>query len=935
MKETHFSREVIENAKELMLSAVSNDIDSENEDLDSKNIEFMEFLINEHNTSIIALSSHNELLFNNEKKDLKKETYRFPLFIKCGNLVTWNTTPSRILNEKMFKTKIPFLIPTESPLGFIQDKKYKDEVISVIESIGLKMISSIPTGLAQVIIFDKTGAGQNFPTLMRLDSKFTGDKIITEDDQIEKELENIKFSMASVTGSITGNGFESVDDYNNKTDEVPQQYKFLFISGFPLGFSKKATESLISILESGRKAGVYTFMSLSLNMKNGKSQMVSGVSLEDIIKYLTLFEFSEKPNDFMKKKLINENVYVLNVPFKNEHEAKHLMNNTFKIDFERPGKEFVDNRVRQLNEDIEHINVKPVISIEKTLPKPENYWKHSSGSGVSIPFAKNGIEDIFISLGVNQYGEDEGTHHGLIGGSTGSGKTVLLHDIILQASLRYSPKDLNFWLLDYKEGTEFATYRDFPHVQILSMESEIEFGQEVLQNAINLIKKRGDMFKELSLNAGVTISNLKSYNDTVGESKILPRIVIIIDEFQALFPKQPRITSKTNELIDDILRRGRSFGINLLMATQTLKGVDMDAQLMSNMPLRIGLKMDAKDVNKLFDEGNNAPKSLSNPGEGIYNKQFGLSSANSFFQAYYASNDAVDRIKDKILNYIEKEYSHDEINKLLESRFVYSGDKESLISSNDIFMKKVHDSEKFDKNKIYIGEYAGLSKEHSYFTLHREFSENIILVGSDIRKAAEIFYYTLYQLIHNEKEYKIYLANFNKSFETSFKGYFSEAVTFINNQNHIDYLNEIMVEFNKRKTLEDSEIEKLPRIFMANFFIDSSLLISDGSPGNKSAQMFLKLISEGPELGIHSFFYGTDISSFSAIGISRSLDKFKKRIAIPGMGNSLKIFGEESSNIQLSKSKHVLIATSGEINSGIFKFKPYIKEGIINDSETL
>ena len=46
MKETHFSREVIENAKELMLSAVSNDIDSENEDLDSKNIEFMEFLIN-------------------------------------------------------------------------------------------------------------------------------------------------------------------------------------------------------------------------------------------------------------------------------------------------------------------------------------------------------------------------------------------------------------------------------------------------------------------------------------------------------------------------------------------------------------------------------------------------------------------------------------------------------------------------------------------------------------------------------------------------------------------------------------------------------------------------------------------------------------------------------------------------------------------------
>jgi len=917
------------------ITIMEEDIDKKISDLNDKllsdNIEFASGLI-ERGNPVVALSKLKKDIYDGEKDSLTKETYKFPSFLNVGNLNSWHTTPSKILNGKMFHTEVPMFLPFENaPIAFIQNQKYKNEITNVIETLGLKLIASLPNGLTRTIIIDKTGSGQNFPNLIKLHNKFNEDKIISEDNEIETELEDLKHSMSTVTTSITANGFESVEDYNNNTDEIPQPYKILFIANFPIGFSKKASESLLSILESGTKSGIHVIMTMSVNLKYGTGQSVSGITLDEFLKHTILFDYTDRPHEYLRKGLIDYNVNLYSAPFSNESEMKELFNNTFKITFEEASTKVFDKYIEDLNERISKINIKPVIDIRKTFPK--EMWTHEAGPGMCAPFAKNGIENIFISLGINQWGEEEGTHHGLIGGSTGSGKTVLLHDIILHACMRHSPKFLKFWLLDYKEGTEFATYENFPYIEILSMESEVEFGQEVLANAITIMKERGKLFKKLG------VSNLKNYNKACDDNgkpeDKMHRIIIIVDEFQALFPKNPKITAKTNNLIDQILRLGRSFGINLLLATQTLKGIDMDPQLMSNMPLRIGLKMDKKDVSKLFDENNHAPKSLSNPGEGIYNKQFGLSTANVHFQAYMALNDAVDEIKEMIEDKIKKEFSEEEYNKLMDVRFVYTGDKPGDINLNEELMEKIERNEKFNDMEFYIGEYAGLSKEHSSLKLTRDFSENFLMVGMDIERAASLYYFILNQLAFNETETKIYFSNYNKKISDFFTDNLKyDNIKWGSNKNQEEILNEIWEEFNRRKELSEIEIEKLPRIINASFFMEGGLLFSNpGHGSNSPIKKFETLIAEGPELGIHIMLYATSMQTINNAGLTRSVDKFKKRIAIPGGGNSLKIFGEEAAEVEVSKSKNILLAHSGDTGTSIFKFKAYIHEYFEGDNE--
>jgi len=909
------SKEVYSHITGVMKEDLHQDIQSLNDSLLMKNLDFIESLI-DSGISISALSKINIDKYKENIDTIKKENYKFPSFINIGELKNWHSTPSKIIGNEVFNTTSPFILPIENTsIGFIQNQKYKTEITNTMETIVLKLMSALPINLTRVSIIDKTGSGQNFPNLIRLHDKFTSDKIISDDIEIETELEDIKNSMSSITGSITSNGFTSIEDYNNNTDEIAQSYKIIAISNFPIGFSKKASESLLSIIESGYKAGIYVVMNFAIDLKHGYSQPIAGLSLNDFLKQMISFEFSDKPHEYTKRGYLKENINMLSVPYPKETAIIELLNNDFKIDFERTEKTVFDSLLKELNTRISEINIKPIIEIEKTVPK--ELWTGEAGEGVAIQFAKNGIENIFLSLGVNQFGESEGTYHGIIGGSTGSGKTVLLHDIILHGSMKYSPKELQFWLLDYKEGTEFATYVDYPHVNILSMESEVEFGQEVLQNVIDQIKERGRLFK------AVGAENLKAYNDKVEEDKRLPRTLIIIDEFQVLFPRNPKVTAKTNDLINFVLRQGRSFGFNLLLSTQTLKGIDMDPQLMSNMPLRIGLKMDKNDVSKLFNENNTAVKFLEDPGEGIYNKLFGQSTANVNFQAYKAVSNTIKNIKKIVLDKIDKEFSEEDKRKLNESRFIYNGEKAGDLKGNKIYQEKISKNEKFDNMEFFIGEYAGLTKEHAKFKFEREYGENMLIVGEGMERVAKLFKFVIKQLAYNKTQTKVILHNFNKKNDFIFEDIRYDNFEKHMNRTHAESLNNIWKEYLARKELNEEEINEKERIVNFVFFPEGSTEFNSNDYQKESPIFKLKkLINEGSELGIHIVIYMSNVNTLSTLDLVRDIDKFKKKIGT-GSGNYDKIFGDLISDYNESKSKFVMTAASGEPGTGLFKFKDY------------
>jgi len=921
-KNTNFKDLLEKNAIKRMIDSLNKKISGIDRDLES----YVEKLKAElYKAGNPANMVEEEVSFEDLKKEreaLKKEQYHFPDIINLGKLVNDKTIYSKIMKDNSFRTDVPFFVPVQNAgIAFLINHKYSDRINRLLEIVGIDMISSLPDGLVKVTLIDKSGSGQNMPILSALHEKFIEGKVLSEDNEIENELEEIKHSMGAIAQSISANGFDSIEEYNTETEEVPQRYNLVFINGFPNGFSKKATENLASLIESGSKSGIYVFMSINYDPVYGLNQSINGITLNHIIKQMTTFEFSDRPHDLLTKKIINENVEVLKIPLKNEEDLKVMWNTKFKIKMKEVNPNELKKRVRYLNEIIKDLDLKPVIDIEKVYPPKEKFWSKSAGKGVCVPFGKKGIENTFLSIGINQYGEDEATHHALIGGSTGSGKTVLVHDIILMISMFYSPKEVQFFLLDYKEGTEFAVYKDFPYVNILSMESEIEFGHEVLDRAIKTMEDRGALFKK------VGAANLVTYNSKVEEKDKLPRIIIIIDEFQVLLPKDQRISSKTNEKLDRILRLGRSFGINLMLATQTLKGVDLDPAIMSNIPLRIALKMDEKDAAKLFTEDNTAPKFLKNPGEGIYNKSYGNSKSNLHFQAYKCLGDSVKNTMDMVLEHMNQNMNPIIIEEIKESRFVYNGESEGNFNNNE----KIHELVKNKEytNKIYIGEPAGLSKEHTYISFeNNDFGENLLVLGADQVKAASLFYYMTKQIMElQEGNNKVYFFNFNlqykKTFAEKFKEFEGERFNLIDNKDSEKYLEEIYEEYKRRKEISENENVDFDKLFFFMFYIESSKLFSGAGYGNKNTKMIEDMLRNGPEVGVHIALYATNFSTMTENDLSRELSKFKKKIALKG-GDSIKIFGTDSA-ASFSKSDNVSIIDSGKIGNSLSKFKPYIE----------
>jgi len=843
------------------------------------------------------------------RKDISKTNYHYPDILNMGNLINAHTTPSEIYKDVKLYSEIPFLVPTQkSGIAYLINNKYKEEITFQLEQTVINMMTALPDGLVKLTLIDKTGSGQNFPLLNVFNEKFIEGKVLAEDAEIETELENIKNSMGNISEAISANGFDSIEDYNVNADEIQQRYNFVVVNDFPSGFNKKSSENLLALIESGYKSGIYVFMTSKFETISGYNLPINGIPLGSFLRLMTTFEFSDRTNPYITSNYIKRNIELAKCPIVEEDKFKAFVNSTYKIKFKEESKEQLESKIRYLNEEISKISLKPMILLEKIIPPEEQWYSKTAVRGISVPFGKKGIENTYFSLGIDKNNEIENVHHGLICGMTGSGKTVLIHDIIMMSCIYYSPKELQFYLLDYKEGTEFALYKDFPQINILSMDSEIEFGHDVLQKAIDVISERGKLFKK------VDAQNLKGYNERVSEKDRLPRIIIIIDEFQELFPSgDQRISTKTNSLFDNILRRGRSFGVNLILATQTLMDVDLQRSILSNMPLRIGLKMEEKDTKKVFDENNNAPKFLKDPGEGIYNNSHGQSKNNIAFQACNIEDDRLVLLMDRVHEFMKDNIDEDFYQYMLEDRFVYSGEKPGSIDTLP------YD----DPSQYYVGEPIGLDRNHLSINFNNDFGENMAMVGANQTQAVSTILYIMEQILRKDKTAEIHFSNFSLNLESFFKeetkDYDKNRFTIGKNDNAKEELSAIYEEYKRRV---ENKIRDAHKLYMVYFLIENSKVLNENR--SEERKKIDEMINSASEYGIHIFFYAIDYATVRDQDLMRQLSKFKKKIVFKG-GNSEKILG---GLVPAKFSKNPQIAMMEKGHSEFKRFKPYIKESV-------
>ena len=186
--------------------------------------------------------------------------------------------------------------------------------------------------------------------------------------------------------------------------------------------------------------------------------------------------------------------------------------------------------------------------------------------------------------------------HLLVCGTTGSGKSVFIHNIIASLIMRNKPDELKLMLIDPKR-IEFNRYNDLPHL-LCPVITQTDRAKVALMRLVDEMEKRYDLFAEKGMGA----SNYKEYLETceeMGYEKI-PYIVMICDEFADFMSDGDKEVAK---LIQRIAQKARACGIYMVIATQRPSVKVITGDIKANIPSRIALSVSSSlDSRIIIDE---------------------------------------------------------------------------------------------------------------------------------------------------------------------------------------------------------------------------------------------------------------------------------------------------------------------------------------------
>ena len=334
-------------------------------------------------------------------------------------------------------------------------------------------------------------------------------------------------------------------------------------------------------------------------------------------------------------------------------------------------------------------------------------------SGKSYEFLK--IPCGFITTGGTEFELEIGDRypHYLIGGTSGSGKSNLLHTIITNACWRYSPEELRVYLLDFKEGVEFKRYADpvLKHAALVATEADTEYGVSVLRHLTEEMSRRYGLFKDCGC------SNLKAYREKYS-TVILPRLLIVIDEFQVLFEGQEK--EQVLETMITLAKQGRGCGIHMILSTQSLSRLDFGA-LGTQFIGRIALKCNAEDSKMILGgiTTNNEEASTLEVPYAILNTSQGRISGNIKFAVPEAKTELIGKKLYEITRECDKRRISTETK-------IFEGQRFPELPGYDVF-------DSAQGMEVILGEELTYEANFAKVVLKRRPENNILMCGHDDR----------------------------------------------------------------------------------------------------------------------------------------------------------------------------------------------------------
>lgn len=237
-------------------------------------------------------------------------------------------------------------------------------------------------------------------------------------------------------------------------------------------------------------------------------------------------------------------------------------------------------------------------------------WRQR-GANTNVPVGT--VSDAVFAMDVIRQGP-----HGLIGGTNGSGKTEFLKTLIASLAWSNHPDDLNFVIVDFKGGLDYAAMSRLPQVLQVSSNQDIAGFERTLQMLTAEQLRRQAIYKELE------VSTLDAYRDARRnrpDLPVLPRLIVLIDEFAELLSNEDGREQLSR--IESMSRIGRALGVHLLLITQNFEG-QLPPQIAANAGLRISFRVQEPSNSRVvIDSPLAATIPASAPGRGYARMQGG------------------------------------------------------------------------------------------------------------------------------------------------------------------------------------------------------------------------------------------------------------------------------------------------------------------------
>ena len=558
-----------------------------------------------------------------------------------------------------------------------------------------------------------------FNRLGEIDERIIDTRTWSDESRIEERLGLIVDHTEDIIQRCLQGRYKNIIEYNASAKKNAEPLRFLVVMDFPRHFTDKALDKLESIISKGPQNGVFTILA-------GDKSELSALEGQDAVRRIR-----EQMNCILREE---DHWYTA---YKAQEDP------VIFCPLRGPEKQQAQSCIDALRkgiQDAEHVVITYDDVSDSLLQKPD-YWFHfDAQNGLSVPIGLEGAgKPVELKLGgVNQGGKKR-PFHAMVAGDIGSGKSSMLHTIIMSTLLHYSPEDVKLYLLDFKRGIEFKCYADanLANFRTIAIDTEPEFGLAVLRDLEREEARRSARFREEG------VDRIEAYREVMARRGIahhnMPRLLVVFDEYQELFhdAEDPIVRECAQLLSRVVLQAGSAMGIHMILATQDVSNVKgLDAALYGQFETRIALKCNEQTSRTILSADNEAAGQLvtADAGQAVFNDATGHKDYNRMFRGAFLSPEERLKVLKKI---------HDMQQEMLDGpaqppRLLLSSVQDDADNLLNQFVEKGTIADGADQSiHLYVGESLSMVNTFRPALWNRP-AHNLLLAGRNQEKARQI-----------------------------------------------------------------------------------------------------------------------------------------------------------------------------------------------------